>query len=93
MYRLSVPHMGFLWVIVSAVTLERQDDPTRQAICELASAMAGLKNTGHETFIFGCDACGDYEGLDALPGSFQGRKDHHRALENAGFAVEEACCG
>lgn len=93
MYRLSVSHKGFRWVIVSATTLKRQDDLGQQAFFELASMMAGLESTGDETFIFGCDAFGDYDSLATLPGSFQGDKDHARALRNAGFAVEEACCG
>lgn len=87
MYRLSEPHEGHEYVIVSAVVLVAQTDPVARAICDISNALSGWSGEGEETLIFGCDADGGYEELLELPGSFQGSQDHAKALRNAGYEI------
>jgi hypothetical protein len=43
-----------------------------------------------ETYIFGADEDGEVLDWVELPGSFKGALDHERALEDAGYVVQEA---
>lgn len=45
--------------------------------------------SGPETFIFGCDAEGKPTSMLELSGSFQGGRDHAKALDGAGYDIVE----
>ena len=73
------------YVVVSAV-----ERPAFNPFSFLAS-LTGFDETpgGEETFIFPSDATGECYNMCQLKGSFQGGKDHHKALRDAGYEVTQ----
>lgn len=50
---------------------------------------ASVMFSGAETYIFACDENGEVLNWMELEGSFKGGLDHERALQGAGFEVEQ----
>jgi len=71
LYRLSEPHVGYEYVVVSAAK-----DTTDN-----------YSNLVGETFIFGSDETGKIKSFIELPGSYKGGLDHQKALNDAGYDI------
>jgi len=75
LYRLSEPHCGHDYVIVSAVTIHG------------LAAMFFDGGIRDETYIFPAEANGDIKDYGELPGSIVGEKSHKKALREAGYEI------
>jgi len=71
LYRLSEPHVGYEYVVVSAAK-DHKDT---------------YNNIVGETFIFGSDETGKVKSFLELPGSYKGGLDHQKALNDAGYDI------
>ena len=71
LYRLSEPHVGYEYVVVSAAK-DHKDK---------------FNNIIGETYIFGSDESGKVRSFLELPGSYKGGLDHQKALNDAGYDV------
>jgi hypothetical protein len=71
LYKLSVPLVGYEYVVVSAAKDHRDH----------------YDNMIGETFIFGSDESGKIKSFLELPGSYKGGLDHQKALNDAGYDI------
>ena len=71
LYKLSEPHVGYEYVVVSAA---------KDSLDAYSKEVA-------ETFIFGSDKTGEIKSFLELPGSYQGGLDHQKALNDAGYDI------